>query len=362
MKLNMKTSLFFDLGYGKVGTYLAANLAERFHLTIFPVSGKYQIPLSFPKDKLQLIIDAIKHQEEIDGWTTNNTCFSVWHEHLIYESIGTPHVTMSFCERNVLDNVRINCLQNSDFVVCPSTWWQNVIRENGVTRESSVVPIGVNREVFYPGDIHSGNTVFLNIGKTEVRKGHDVLVEIFNSAFTQEDDVELWIMWDNPFHKYETSKMWRELYKNSPLGNKITFLGREPPEEYVAEQIRKADCLVLPTRAEGFCLPALEALSCGRHLIITNYSGHTEFVNEENSRVIHIDKMETAFDGEWFFGGFEWAHLGKNQIDECIEHMRSIHRLKQNGELSINKCGIETAKKFSWESSTKKIGDVLESM
>ena len=83
--------------------------------------------------------------------------------------------------------------------------------------------------------------------------------------------------------------------------------------------MRQVDVGVFPVRAEGWNLELLELLSCGKHVITTDYSGHTEFINNSNSRIIEIDKLETAQDGVWFHGTGEWAELGSRQKDQLIE-------------------------------------------
>ena len=72
--------------------------------------------------------------------------------------------------------------------------------------------------------------------------------------------------------------------------------------------------------------------------------------------MINIDNLETAYDGVWFHGdrGF-WAEISKNQKDQTIEHMRSIHRQKNEGSLSPNMSGISTAVKFSWKNSINEL-------
>ena len=113
---------------------------------------------------------------------------------------------------------------------------------------------------------------------------------------------------------------------------------------------------MFPARAEGWNLEALELLSCGKQVITTYYSGHTEFCTKENAHLVTIDKKEKAFDGKWFDGKTgSWAHLGSSQIDQLVEHMRKVHKSKQDGSLTTNHAGIKTAQEFSWDNSAEKI-------
>ena len=109
------------------------------------------------------------------------------------------------------------------------------------------------------------------------------------------------------------------------------------------------DCGVFPSRAEGWNLEAIEMLAMGKELIITDYSAHTEFCNEKNSKLIPVDKKESAYDGIWFHGHGEWAEIGEEQIDCMVEHMRAVHA----SDKALNTQGIEMAKSLSWDNSAK---------
>jgi glycosyltransferase involved in cell wall biosynthesis len=198
-------------------------------------------------------------------------------------------------------------------------------------------------------------TIFLNCGKWEKRKGHDVLVEAFNKAFNHSDDVELWMMCDNPFIG-NVNDQWRSLYKDSKLGNKIRIIPRQETQEDVYKIMCLSDCGVFPSRGEGWNLEVLEMMSCGKNVITTNYSAHTEFCNNNNSKLIEIDNLETAFDGLFFDGKCGlWAEFADNQLDQLIEHMKEIHRKKQDNDLYANLSGIETSKQLSWKKSAEEL-------
>jgi hypothetical protein len=100
-------------------------------------------------------------------------------------------------------------------------------------------------------------------------------------------------------------------------------------------------------------------MSCGKHVITTDYSAHTEFCNSNNSLLIPIKETETAYDGKWFHGQGNWARLDDNAIGYAIKHMSHIHHLNMNNDLSPNEFGIKTAQEFSWKNTGRKILNVL---
>ena len=161
-------------------------------------------------------------------------------------------------------------------------------------------------------------------------------------------------MCENPFLG-EKNNDWINYYKSSRIANKIRFIPRQKSHRDVYNIMRQVDVGVFPVRAEGWNLELLELLSCGKHVITTDYSGHTEFTNRNNSYIVETDTLVQAQDGIWFHGQGEWAELGKRQEDQIINHMRETHRLKQDSELELNLAGIETAIKFSWENTAREI-------
>jgi len=96
-------------------------------------------------------------------------------------------------------------------------------------------------------------------------------------------------------------------------------------------------------------------MSCGKQIIATNYSAHTEFCTSSNSLLIDTNAKEDAFDGKWFKGQGRWAKIEEEQITDISNSMRSVHEQKQSGKCLINKGGIETAQKLSWENTANAI-------
>jgi len=251
--------------------------------------------------------------------------------------------------------------QCDQLLVC-SQWAKNIVQSNNISIPCEVVPLGVDREIFHENIPKKNwpNTVFLNCGKMELRKCHDLIHECFSLAFDEKDAVELWMFWNTPFNTEKETAYWIEMYKDSKLGHKIRYPGRVQSHKDVAQVVSMSDCVVGISRAEGWNLPVLEGMSCGKSVITTNYSGMTEFCTPQNSMLVDIDELEPAYDQKWFTNGIgNWASFGEKQIEQTVQYMRKIHQQKQSGTLGINKAGIETSKTFSWEHTSKRLVEVL---
>jgi glycosyltransferase involved in cell wall biosynthesis len=284
------------------------------------------------------------------------------------------HAGLTAFELDRLTDRERHHLGTVDVVLIPTRWGARVLRENGIDHVA-LAPHGVDRDLFnerrpsltlpapfVPPPAHT--TVFLNVGKWERRKGHDVLCEAFNRAFSVHEDVLLMMNCHNPFIDEAGSRQWQQHYLTSPLGraNRIlVFGGRWGGQDQLAALMHHADCGVFPARSEGWNLGLLEMMACGKHVICTDYAGHTGFATEQNARLVSVDELEEAVDGGFFHGQGRWARLGDSQLEQLMSHLRAIHRLKQEGGLGVNQAGIETAHRFSWDNCFARIRAALRS-
>ncbi len=142
------------------------------------------------------------------------------------------------------------------------------------------------------------------------------------------------------------------------MGGKIKILPRVKSQAEMRVLFNQVDFGVFPSHAEGWGLEVLELMACGVPSIVTYYSGHTEYVNENNSLLVESNGMESANDGIWFHGQGNWCTFN---IDELVEQMREAHRVKQNGRLKYVYDDVlkDTVEEFTWANSVRKIEEVL---
>ena len=370
MKLNLLAP-FNMRSYGVVSfNVLQQLLKDGVDVTSFGIGG-FEIQSKEQNDAL----NATYYAKRVD-YDFHSPCLKIFHQNQMAEMIGKgPHYGYTFFETDPLNAQEIHHLSSLDGVFVASKWAEGIVTAAKEVHGQVVnVGAGVDRSIFHEGvNIDkdtlgqipalanlSSKTVFLSVGKWEVRKGHDVLVEAFNDAFTPKDNACLMMAAYNPFIGKENDE-WAKTYLNSANGKNIIILPFVPNQGYLAGIMSLADAGVFPSRAEGFNLPALEMLSMGKYVIATNYSAHTEFLTPENSRLIPMDELEPANDGKWFHGDANWGLWDHKQHASLIHWMRDVHSLKQSGRLETNLEGIKTAERFSWAAVTSKITEVIKS-
>jgi glycosyltransferase involved in cell wall biosynthesis len=279
----------------------------------------------------------------------------IWHQFDLLNKPGKgKYFALPFYEVDVLDDKEKHHLGFPDQLIVSSKWAKNVLKENGIKKRATVVPMGVDTNIFHPVEtkVDKGDKyIFMTVGKWEVRKGHDTIIDCFNQAFTEEDNVELWMATHNGFLNEQQTNEWTNKVQTSKLASKIRMFPRLPTHAKIAELMSYSDCGLYPSRGEGWNLELLEHMAMGKPVIATNWSAHTEFCNKKNARLIDIDEKEPANDGMWFHGKSNWAKIGQNQIDQLIAHMQDVY----NNAVVDNPAGLETAKKFSWKNTAENL-------
>lgn len=342
------------LGYGVTGLNLVKELYKIDQSISLFVLGQPQITSQEDANVLRSCVE----NAVTPDWKAPS--LRIWHQHDMSMSVGKGlKIGFPIFELETFDEIERYHLSSLDKIFVCSQWAKDVVLKNIDISEHNVcvIPLGVDRSIFNDVEVNKeGPTVFLNCGKWEIRKGHDVLHELFSEAFNEDDNVELRMMTHNPFLSPEQDQEWKDLYNNSKMGHKITFIDRVATHAEVYNIMKDVDCGIFPARTEGWNLEALELMSCGKSVILSNTSGHTEFCTDENSCRVNLDTTETAYDGKWFRGDKgNWPAISKDNKQEFVKHMQSIHKSKQTQSLSKNSAGVETAKSFSWENSAKKI-------
>lgn len=334
-------------GYGIASLNILKELHSLANTSYIPIGQ----PAVSTQEEYNLIQSLLNNQDLLD---INAPVLKIWHQFDLGLHFGRgKYFAFPFFELDTFNNRERQHLSVPDVLFATSEWAKNVILDNNVSTPVDVIPLGVDLSIFDHSAYTKENDkyVFLNIGKWEVRKGHDILWTLFQQAFPEEKDVELWVLASESTNGYSNAEQlaeWKKLYSND---ERIRLSSGVPSHKEIAQIMSQSSCGIFPSRAEGWNLELLEMMAMNKPVIATNYSAHTEFCNKDNSYLIDIDDTEMAHDGKAFYGQGNWAKLGQNQYDQIIEHMRYLYK----NRISTNSTGLETAKQFSWKNSASKI-------
>lgn len=153
-----------------------------------------------------------------------------------------------------------------------------------------VVPLGVDLRAFSPQGPRyplpgPRRFTFLFVGAPIPRKGVDILIRAYLAGFRRQDAVRL-VIKANPDDLFYVGADLRESLAGAmrePDAPQIVFVDRFLSVAELAALYRAADVSVFPYRAEGFCLPILESMACGRPVIVPKFGAALDFCSERTS-------------------------------------------------------------------------------
>ena len=132
------------------------------------------------------------------------------------------------------------------------------------------VMLGADLDLFTPGALPPGGArdggafVFLFCGATIRRKGFDLLLEAFGRIAGELPEARLRVVGPRG--------------EAAARGERITVSGPVGQRE-LADELRGADCLVLPSRNDSFGMVVPEALACGVPVLVSDMVGAKELVD-----------------------------------------------------------------------------------
>ncbi|MFI7503459.1 glycosyltransferase [Streptomyces sp. NPDC049687] len=144
----------------------------------------------------------------------------------------------------------------------------------GISGRWSVIPNGIDTERFRPApadtaraavlpDVDPAAPLVVCVGRLCRQKGQDVLLEAWADVLRDVPDARLVLVGDGPEGE--------RLRAGAP--ESVLFAGAV---DDTVPWYRAADLVVLPSRWEGMALAPLEALACGRPVVVTEVDGARE--------------------------------------------------------------------------------------
>ncbi len=210
---------------------------------------------------------------------------------LVPQHGGDVPLAMFFWEESTVPPATIDVL-NASFraVLAPSAFVTKALVDSGLAIPVGTVGFAPDLDGFLSlgprGPAGDGSPfTFLHVSSCFPRKGILELLAAYASAFRRTDAVKLVIKsFPNPHN--DVALQVAKLRAADPDAPEIVLIDREIGASDLRALYRDADAMVLPTRGEGFNLPAAEALAAGVPLIVTGYGGHMDFCDATNARLV----------------------------------------------------------------------------
>ncbi|MGY5058863.1 glycosyltransferase [Streptomyces sp. 900105755] len=165
-------------------------------------------------------------------------------------------------------------------VVCVSEAERTTGMRAGIRARYTVVPNGIDTEHFTPagpvgpvgpGERPAGAPLVVCVGRLCRQKGQDVLLRAWPEVLRRVPDARLALVGDGPDR--DALRRLAASVAAPVRADSVEFVG---PVADVRPWYRAADLVVLPSRWEGMALAPLEALACGRPVLVTDVDGARE--------------------------------------------------------------------------------------
>ncbi len=253
--------------------------------------------------------------------------------------------------------------ENVDQIWAYTSYVRQVYIDSGFAADKiKVVPLGVDIDRFHPQveamELPTQKAFkFLFVGGTLQRKGIDLLLEAYRTAFSRQDDVCLVIkdMGTQTFYRGHTAgEQIPALQRDSQCGE-IVYLTEDLPAEELPGLYAACDCLVHPYRGEGFGLPVAEAMACGLSVVVTKGGACDDFCNEEYAFMVPSVRVPVRFPEETV--GQAW--MLEADVGALATSMRQVCSDPHSARAMGARAAVHIAEHFSWARAAEIAYDTL---
>ncbi len=167
---------------------------------------------------------------------------------------------------------------------------QEELREAGIAKASSIIPVPVDCEHFRPPTdaerraarkrlgVPVGAFVVIYLGHLQERKGVDRLVRAFSELARDRPDARLILVGGSRGTADDTETELRAQVRQAALDDAVHFAGPVPDPR---EHLWASDVLALPSFREGMPNSLLEAMACGLPVIAPPSAAPAELIDPE---------------------------------------------------------------------------------
>jgi len=205
-----------------------------------------------------------------------------------------------------------------------------------------VIPLGVDRDVWYPKERPQNDKFKILCGGSEwYRKGLDVVLKVFLEMNLPDAELHIKIV---PPYLSAPDKL---DYPNVVVHNQWMTVEQE------ADLVRSSDCFISVSRGEGFGLMPLQAISAGVPVILSDAHGHREFSDLATHRI--PTRSVPTNEGVWQNMG-DWDEPEFDAIFNAIQDLyENRDRYRQQAETHAGEVSA-----FNWGTAADQLLQVVK--
>lgn len=266
-----------------------------------------------------------------------------------------------------------------DEVWVATNYGKKIFENSNVYPPIKVMPLGVdiNRYNSEAGVMDFGSSMndfkFLSVFRWSYRKGYDLLLRAYLEEFDSSDNVSLLLV-SRAVECPEAVGSQKIVEDFQAIKNTINKSEGEFPhvalytkpikEKDMPKVYNSCDAFSLISRGEGFGLPYCEAASTGLPIIASNCSGHTDFLNDDNSFLVSPESYVTAkTNGKMarmaklcrFYENQTFPYFGESSINLTKDHMRYVYENPDKAQKKAEKLKSLIQNNYTWDMSVDRV-------
>ncbi|WP_198290255.1 glycosyltransferase [Methylosinus sp. LW4] len=239
-----------------------------------------------------------------------------------------------------------------DGIIAPTHFVLNLCRNSGVRIPIQVCGVGLDHRtgVICNSRAEGSPFWFGHISSGMARKGIDELITAYAIAFKATDNVELIIK-----THHNVSNIIQDIIQRVIVGRVnapyVRVIYDDLNDEDIGQFYSMIDAIVLPTRGEGYNLPAAEAMASGVPVIVTAYSGHIDFCDSENAYLVdfHVESSSSHVNE----AGAMWVRA---DVADLAKKMRLLFDSKGDSTMSKKiDAASKTVAPLTWARSAENV-------
>lgn len=248
-----------------------------------------------------------------------------------------------------------------DQILPSSQFSKNIFLENKIPEEKmTVIPHGIDYDGLNSAcplklKTNKNFKIVANIAQIHVRKNLIGLLQAYGQAFTSKDDVclVLKVSLKEPKLPHELSfqSLFSDFRRKFPKHAEIEIVSEFIPN--IGSLYQSCDLVYSLPYTECFWLPGLEGAACGKPSLVSNYGGHLDYLNTQNSYLINGKLIQAPANAQYWSASPK-AEMFAPNLDQATDMLRYTYN--NQAELKSKESSLRNlAQKYTWESAAKQI-------
>ena len=247
----------------------------------------------------------------------------------------------------------IDYLKVADKVIVPSRWCRDVFKKAGIDAE--VIPLGYDDDIFTYKERYNRRKkkevfTFLHYNAFNIRKGFPEVFRAFVEEFQKDEPVRLILKTTLACPPIPIRK---ESYPN------IEVIADRFSEKELTDLLHRSDCLVYPSRGEGFGMTPIECMATGMPVIVPNAHGITEYFDKDFMYEVKVQEECPAL-----YQRYKGEDVGKMvicDVKDLRKQMRWVYE-HQDEAIEKGKKASDYVRQWTFRKTSAKLKTIIETM